>query len=103
MWEGRVLNSQEIGLPTLFIVAMPGGGRGDGGDPLSSVQLAAKVRSYEAFLNDALKSDLRRSTEVKARHQKELDEFEDLERSLELLREVRSLQIVALLSGRSSI
>lgn len=51
-------------------------------------ELAAKVRQYEAFANDVLKADLQRTVEARARLAAELEELEQLDRSLAQLREV---------------
>lgn len=57
---------------------------------LSSVELNKKVRQYEEFANDVLKVDLQKSVEQKAKYEKELQEFVDLENNLKLLQQVSS-------------
>lgn len=58
--------------------------------PLSQQELAAKVQQYEAFLNDRLKTDLTAAQTRKAKITLELKEYEDLERSLQEIKQVRT-------------
>lgn len=55
---------------------------------LSSAQVQAKVQQYEAFANDILKRDLQSVTEQRARYQMELEELDELGRSIEQLQQV---------------
>ncbi len=49
------------------------------------MSVADKVKSYETFLNETLKADLAKASQVKARLRAELHELEDLEANLGLL------------------
>ena len=70
----------------------------------SDKDLAAKIQQYEVFLNDVLKVDLGKANQCKASLQAELQEFEDLERNLQLLQKVQcsSRSGLVCLSGRRS-
>lgn len=55
---------------------------------LSTAEVQAKTQQYEAFANDVLKRDLQRVTEQRGRYQVELDELEELQRSIQQLQQV---------------
>lgn len=55
---------------------------------LSGAELAAKVQDYERFANDVLKVDLKRAVEARSRALREVDELEELRRTVHVMREV---------------
>lgn len=54
---------------------------------MPAAELASKVREYEQFANDVLKVDLQKTTEQRARYQGEIDELEELRRSIQQLQQ----------------
>jgi 5-methylcytosine-specific restriction endonuclease McrBC regulatory subunit McrC len=54
---------------------------------MPAAQLAAKVREYEQFANDVLKTDLQKTTAQRAKHQAEIEELEELRRNIQHLHE----------------
>lgn len=71
------------------------------GGQRASERLDDKVRSYELFLNDVLKEDLKKSKQLKAKLQAELQEFEELEANLRLVQEVGRLAALVRASDAS--
>jgi translation elongation factor EF-4 len=51
------------------------------------IDLNAKVREYEQFANDVLKVDLQKTVEQRAKCQLEIDELEELRRSVQQLQQ----------------
>jgi len=54
---------------------------------MPAAQLASKVCEYEQFANDVLKVDLQKTTEQRARYQAEIEELEELRRSIQQLQQ----------------
>jgi predicted phage-related endonuclease len=52
-------------------------------------ELHSKIREYEQFANDVLKSDLQKTVELRAKYQQEVDELQQLQRNIKQLQEVR--------------
>jgi hypothetical protein len=52
-------------------------------------EIEEKIRQYEVFINGKLRLDLLKLVEQRAKHQQEIEEFEELLEEVTRLREVR--------------